>query len=164
MKKAWIIIGESNKGKSSLIRGLTAIRDGRKEGNPNFVFITRCDGLTFRLYPFVSALQESGTDIKKLDSIFANKNNNPKDNIQNILVPLRYDSANGCPDGEKYVDHLIRNDWEITSIVSLGEYARKWGQESGCPFTSYFPTSNEPLGNMPPNELVSQVRKNFGWM
>lgn len=168
MKKAWVIVGEKNTGKSSLVRGLTTIPNAKGQGNPNCTFIKGRNELDFRIYGFISGLQESGIDIVTFGKMLTSDNGNTDDNITNILVPLRYNPNDHkgitYPAGEYYVNYLIDQGWDIMAIISLGENARDWVKESGAPFASYIATKHPVNLDMSPNELVAKVRNNFGWI
>ncbi|WP_193172538.1 hypothetical protein, partial [Nisaea nitritireducens] len=59
MKRAWIILGEANTKKSSVIRTLTGLPKINDGGIPGFVQIEQTNGLRFSLLSYISAMQEA---------------------------------------------------------------------------------------------------------
>ena len=147
--KAYIIVGDANTGKSSVIRGLTGVR--ASNGN-NQRLIKLKDYLNpIRISVHVCSLQELNpiktaenfsTEIQKMAG------------IDGAVLALRI----GVPpfDALSYLNHFLTLGWDMRVFV-LGETKIIW------------PTHNNQAGsldiikNAPFNVTVKKIKKHFGW-
>lgn len=179
-KCAWVLIGDANTKKSSVVRGLTGI--GKSQ---TLVEVQEISGLRIKLKSFLTSLQENEIDEDKMideiygeygdrADIFSSVSGLDRDDDgggytnypiiyqKNALVTLRYDPVvhNGkiYNSGLLYVQRLVQESFEIKAIVSLGKIARPWIRCSGIPYASIV-----GVVDMPGSMVASQVRDFFGW-
>jgi len=173
LKQAWILIGESNTKKSSVVRGLSTV-----DNSKTWVEIEECSGLRFQLRCFVTSLQESKTGIDGMTETLTGASDKLPSKVKadagqdadvnlalqfgvaNALIPLRYNSQQilPFPPGISYVERLIHDGWLIRAIVSLGEPERDWIRYTGIRFAA-IPESKQLPGSI----VAARIRQLFGW-
>jgi hypothetical protein len=145
---AYIVIGNTNTRKSSLIRSLSgcfnrSVRDIR---------VIRND-LQFRLYARVGALQETKTTAAAFIEEVARARCEaalfclwP---AQSPIEPARF------PDAQDYLAHFAAAGWETRSIAVLGQST---GGIRSPKLRQFAQASTDPI-----NVTAAQVRAHFGW-
>lgn len=143
MPRVYVLVGEDNTRKSSIIRALTGarIRDQYR--------ILTTSG-TIDAYVEVVALQER--PISPQDFM------NQVGHNQNILIPLRIQATNNCPGWIDYLNAFLSNSWTISQIVAL-ETTPFQGLPQSFPLPLYIPSSGSR--QIPINQLASQVRNHW---
>jgi hypothetical protein len=149
---AYIVMGNPNTRKSSLIRALTGADRGREwDISTNRGVITA--------HVEVSALQESETQPHEfVDKLITT-------DIQNVLVPLwirekRKRSGPDYPNGQAYIQHFVDVGWSINTVVVLGIDALPYN----------IPVNNVDVNfigdprDIPSHEIASHVRELWGWL
>jgi energy-coupling factor transporter ATP-binding protein EcfA2 len=144
-KKIYLIIGEKNSGKSSIIRALTGIRIS---GKINIAIPTE---VTFyvQLMSFQEeAMQNPSNAIKSLKKI----------NCESNLCALRLNKTQNFPDAQTYIDALINEGWEIAGIIVLGENNLQQQFHQLCVHTI------NPPKEYSINKNASKIRKWWSWL
>lgn len=146
-KNIYIIIGHGACGKSSLVRALTGIYRGASR------LIRSVNGTDTRFAIWVRSRQEVGFQPKK---VLKDVNSC---NEKHILLTLRFESYNNCPEGKEYVD-LLLTEHNVSHILYMGN--------GGNPATLEYPNiENIVISNSlkkPVNVNASVARKFFGWL
>ena len=156
MKSIWLLIGNANTRKSSMVRCLLGVDNPATE-----VEVQSVTGTVLHIRAFISAVQEKKS-VSPEELLLDLNDSHWKGqfkNLRNALVPLRYDPAEGQPAAEFYAQALLDDGWSIKVVVSLGEPARPWLQNSGLPYIE-IPNST----SLPSNAIAAQVRAAFGWV
>jgi hypothetical protein len=145
---AYIVIGNKNTRKSSLIRSLTgcfnrSVRDIR---------IVRKD-LQFRIYARVGALQETRTT----PAAFVDEVARARcEAVLFCLLPAQSPlGPDGFPDAHAYLAHFTAAGWETQSIAVLGQNP---GGIRSPKMRQFAQASTDPI-----NVTAQQVRAHFGW-
>lgn len=149
----YLIIGDANTGKSSLIRCLTGCA---QYGTGNFALT---NGTTISTYVVISSLQESAISpssfIQDVQDALKDGRIDPKLEAA-VLVPLREDSVNDYPAASQYITEFENAGWTIVKTALLD---------------SQTPTSNYPhcqgvtdVMSKPINVSAAAVRQHFGWI
>lgn len=170
----WVIVGESNAGKSTSIRALTGVRD------QNIYTLSTTAGISLNNVLIVpSSLQEyyqitPANFIKRVqDDLFCAKTAgagaiHPSEypsgkRIDNVLVSLRQNGTNGCPDAADYIAEFAAAGWHVqVPIVHL--------QLPGYVFHPAPPHISIDIAALsggalrPSNEKASIIRTAWGWL
>ena len=142
-KNAYIIIGNKNTRKSSVIRCLTGCY------NRGTVEIKLKNDKIIDMYVLISSLQESKISLE--DYI---KMANEQD-CKNVLFGLREKSMHNLPDGIDYIDGLEKAGWNIKKIATLANTN-----------STIYPNAEqfENSAKEPANATSNLVRKYFEWI
>jgi len=142
----WVIMGHAAVGKSSTIRALTGVwRLGKTnvqtvQGTLNDIFIQ------------VRSLQEKG--IKPSDFIIVHNSD------RYILLSLRINSRTQYPNGLRYIQAFINNNWRIREIIVLGTNVLPYNLPRSIPTPMFIPNSK----NTPANQIAHQIRGIWNWL
>lgn len=145
--KAYLIIGEPETRKSSLLRSLTGCFN-RSERD-----IQLLDGSSIRIYARVSALQETKTSPKDFINE-VNKRGCPYVLFSllpdpNPLFPIPY------PDAQLYIDLFEEAGWSFVKTAVLGTHPIS----PALPNVAHFPRAP----SLPINLVAKNVRTHFEW-
>ncbi len=180
MKRAWILLGDSNVKKSTVIRALTGT--GNVNINKNLSVksnkicqIERLDGLRFSLVPYTSAMQEGEGKVKIVPEDMLKHFNNKEvfaipesslavskqdgfifPGVRNFLFCLH--NKSNFSDPKTYVELLLQDEWNIEAIISLGAEAPNWLQYSGIRYAA-IPNAKK----LPGSVVAYKVRDFFQW-
>lgn len=144
----YIVIGNKNTRKSSVVRSLTgcfnrSLRDIQLAAG----------GATLQVYARIGSLQESKTRATDFELEVSAKRCNtvifclwPS---ANPLEPLQY------PDAKAYIEHFKSVGWQIKGIAVLGQNA---GGIRSAQLRQFPQSSTDPI-----NVTAQQVRLHFGW-
>ncbi len=160
----WAIIGPPQVGKSTTIGHLTS-QLGRGPGGIREVLLRGGGYLT--IFGRRMAWQEKGDGPDKVvklinEQVRRLQSHNPNISISffNVLMALRFDSENGCPDGHEYLSHFVQHDWLIESLVLLSPDDKHYHYHRfGAPIL-YIHNSNIDFEI---SQMVGKVRNHFGW-
>ena len=148
MPNLYIIIGEGNTKKSSIIRALSGAYD---KGNYK---IEDADGKILNFQIFIRSLQEAKISIED----FFKKV--PKE-VENVLLALRIEKINGFPCGIGYITAFLNQDhYRIKQLVVLGTNALD-NIPKKCPPPIYFPESGNR--DIPSNRFANKIREIWRW-
>ncbi len=156
MKSIWLLVGNTETRKSSIVRCLLGVDNPATE-----VEVQSITGMVLHMRAFISAVQEKKavSPEELLRDLNDSHWKGQFKSMRNALVPLRYDPDSGQPAAECYVQALLNDGWTIKGIASLGEKARDWLKNSGLPYIEV-PNST----SVPSNVVAAQVRAAFGWL
>lgn len=146
---AYLIVGNPNTRKSSLVRALTGCF------NRSLRDIQPVDGRrALRLYARVGSLQDTRTGP---DDFVAEVGRQRCDAVLCCLLPAPHPHApDDWPAAADYVDRFERAGWRIAAIAVLGQ--DRGGLRS--PRLQQFPQA----GTAPINATAAAVRAHFGWV
>ena len=148
---AWIILGQENKRKSSLMRNLTGL------GRSRDFDVTLANGQRLRLWTQFRSLNEAGLEPKGwVESCFHDAESDLRSRY-NMLIALRLDFGKHGYEAEDYIRELVRAEAHIESIVTLGEPTRSWVPDCGVPYCDV------PDVSVPTNQIGETVRQLWGW-
>jgi hypothetical protein len=150
---AFVIVGASRSGKSSLARCLTGAGSGKSRTKQ----VATVSGATINLYVHYPSLQE---DWKKTITPANFMAQVAKENPAAVMFALwPYRGRHGY-DADAYLQHFIQNGWHIVRVAFLG-----------LPLTSITTTfqtsvaqSFPRMPQTPANTIAVQVRQHFGWL
>ena len=145
---AYLIIGETNTRKSSLLRSLTGCFN-RSDRD-----IQLADGTTIRIYARVSSLQESKITAKDfLAEVAARGCGNVIFCLlpdPNPLFPMLY------PDADMYITAFEEAGWSFVKTAVVGTHPIT----PGLPYVARFPRA----ASLPINLLAKNIRTHFEWV
>lgn len=151
----YIIIGEADMKKSSVIRCLTGIS---KEG---IYKIKHSNGTIVDTFIKTSSLQESGlTEIEFVDKV----TNHAKSQYRDILISLRANSMVYSTSkrhmnfAEDYINYFTGIGWNVFKIVYFQNTNKNVSLGSVIPTLTLKITENQPS-----NEIAAMVRNHFQW-
>ena len=145
---AYIVIGNPNTRKSSLVRSLTgcfnrSVRDILPEGGKH----------PLRLYARVGALQETRTG---LDDFLIEAGKTRCSTVLCCLLPSAHPTVpEQCPDALAYLEGFKAAGWRIVSIAVLGQNS---GAVRSAQLRQFTQASTDPI-----NATARAVRAHFGW-
>ncbi len=145
---AYIVIGNPNTRKSSLVRSLTgcfnrSVRDIMPLGGK----------AALRLYARVGALQDTKTSVEDFIAEVARSRCSA---VLFCLAPSAHaNHPDTCPDAVAYLDALQAAGWRVRAIAVLGQ--NNGGVKSAC--LRQFPLAT----TSPINVTAHGVRVHFGW-
>lgn len=148
MPNVYVVIGDANTKKSSIIRALSGV-----DRRDNYL-IEDLEGNTLNIFIQIRSLQESKISIQEFIDYIT------KQNIENVLVALRKDRCNSLPQGMDYLQSFVANSWSIQQIVVLGENQLP-NLPQGCPQPNFFPNSADE--NIAANNIAHEIRKIWNW-
>jgi hypothetical protein len=145
---AYIVIGNPNTRKSSLVRSLTgcfnrSVRDIQPDNGRH----------PFRIYARTGALQETRTGI---DAFIAEAVHSRCGAVLCCLWPSAHPQApEQCPDALSYIEGFKAAGWRIAAIAVLGQNA---GAVRSPKLRQFTQAPTEPI-----NTTARSVRAHFGW-
>jgi hypothetical protein len=173
MKDLFVILGEANTKKSSLIRALTGI------SNENTFQIATCNKGNMETFIIVSSIQERLEGDVQKNKIMSNQSeywysNFPHKlkvkNAKNMFISLRVGGRNNVPLGTEYIDELLNNGWNLKGIALMNEatngrvhqhYCNKYSSQLVTAINDTHKNSkNDPKTA---NEIASILRNNWDW-
>ncbi len=165
--KVYLVIGDPNMGKTSVMRHLVAFTKGTRKSlltkklRVKHVNATIDIDISFYSY---QALQESGICPQKFIQFVKKQPKQPSNLI--LALRLKKTKANknypACPDADAYIQAFIKAGWTISKSVVLDDsgnakYPARWKARSVL--------SRPAQGNpTPTNQLAANTRNHFGWM
>ena len=162
--KVYLVIGDADMGKSSVLRHLVAFSNGNGKPIRTKTLATTHGAIEIGFYGY-QALQEHGT----LPQEFIDLVNDQfkKELPDNLILALRLSATEktskvqACPDAEEYIKAFIAEGWKILSAVLDGSgkatYPKHWNAKS---VLSRPPKPQDPV---PTNKVSDDVRKHFAW-
>ena len=162
--KVYLVIGDADMGKSSVLRHLVAFSNGNGKSIRTKTLATIHGTIEIGFYGY-QALQEHGT----LPQEFIDLVNDQfkKELPDNLILALRLNATKGnktvqaCPDAEEYIKAFIAEGWKIQSAVLDGSgkatYPKHWNAKS------VLSRPPKPQAPVPTNKVADDVRKYFGW-
>jgi GTPase SAR1 family protein len=161
----YVIVGDSNSGKSSIIRSLTGCSHS---GSRHFQLNNDAHRGVNDVYVMLSALQESGKkhNAPRKPDEFVDYINalGAKENFDKIIFPLRLRKTRikkvDYPDADVYFRHFMdQAGWRIIAVATLSHDAPNYSFNSTT--ISVF---HEPLSpTIPVNTAAAHIRSGFGW-
>ncbi len=164
--KVYLIIGDADMGKSSIMRHLVAFPNGNGKSIQTKNLATVQGTIEISFYGY-QALQEHGT----LPLAFINLiNNRFKNNLpDNLILAFRLSATKksskvpACPNADTYIQAFINAGWTIFKSVVLDDsgkatYPNHWNAKS---ILSRPPKPQNPI---PTNQVAADIRKYFGWV
>lgn len=147
MVEVFIILGDRNKGKSSVIRALSGV------GRAKAVEIATFNG-AFKTHVELQSLQESGIlPVNFIAKIHAAKH-------KRVLVALWLKGKNPqLPSGQSYIEQFVHAGWRISEIAILGVGNAPLNLPKNVPSPMFFPNSLIS----PVNSTASSVRAQWKW-
>ena len=159
----YLVIGEPNMGKSTVMRHLVAFTKGTGKS------LFEKELLTIYPQPFIisfygyEALQESGISPQEFIQFVQNQTKQP----ENLILALRLNATNGkkntqaCPDANAYIQAFIKARWTISKSVVLdnsgnAKYPEDWNALSVL-------SKPDPKVPVPTNRMAAYTRIYFGW-
>lgn len=124
----WVVVGDSNTGKSTMIGHLTAQfgattkANGLKQGSGSRLYTVLLRGGGYlRLWSRRMALQEAGWSPEFAVRSISKRilRHQPNARSGNILVALRDVDSNGLPSGDSYLTYFQSQGWSVRSIVLM---------------------------------------------
>jgi hypothetical protein len=153
----WVILGDKDVRKGSLIRALTGIGQERR------CDILLANGQSMRLWAAVMSVNEAKQ--LKTPKVWVASCRPPAvsghpaftHNRENILVAFRFDIGKVSYAAENYLNEMSRVGARIESIVTLGERTPGWVPEYGVPYAHILDI------DVPTAHIAEQVRQFWGW-
>ena len=147
MPNIYIVIGNGNTRKSSLIRALSGVANrGKYE-------IEDSSSIKNEFFIQVRSLQEA--NISPPDFITEMQNSN----VSHILAALRINTLNSQPNGASYINAFINTTgWNISGIIKMGG-----GIITGLPAGCTAPVQINNTNSRAANEMASSVRQTWLW-
>ncbi|EMB36245.1 hypothetical protein KP612_06185 [Treponema denticola] len=141
----YIIIGNSDQRKSSVIRCLTGVAQIKT------IQITTIQKKIIDVYVSIKSLQES----KTLPKNFIQSVN--QNSVKAVFIPLWENGNNNFPDASVYIKEFKQAGWTINKVAHFGVKlpSQNYTNSDIC-----VPNSNV----YPSNQTASTVRTYFGWM
>ena len=151
----FLIIGEADAGKTTILRHLLGYWKSSKNGRLSRLATKNKGGINIFLKSF-SALQEEKTGPREYIQFIKNHSMKP----ENVLVPLRIDSINNCGRAVDYVREFEKEGWNIVASVVL--------DSTGNENYSHYPNcksvkSRFESDSVPTNKVAYDVRDHFNW-
>ena len=170
----YAIVGESNAGKSTMVKHLTSqsesiesgSRDGRKHG---FFEILLQNDTTLDIWTRRMALQEAVLSPERAVAYISSKFESPKrpSNCNTILIALRDRQHSGLADGDKYLKYFSKQGWSIKSLVLMHSVTgvKRYEDLGVTPLTldSEFDAPDKDLSPHSISDRVGRIRDHFGW-
>jgi hypothetical protein len=165
--KVYLVIGDPDMGKSSVVRHLVAFTKGTGRSLLTKKLRVIHGHATIDMYISFygyQALQESGILPQDFIRIVKKQPKQPSDLI--LALRLKATKANkkhkDCPDADDYIQAFIKAGWTISKSVVLDDsgkakYPNHWKALS----VLSRPAQGKPT---PTNQLAADTRKYFGWM
>ncbi len=163
--KVYLIIGDADMGKSSVMRHLVAFPKGNGKSIRTKVLDTVQGAIQISFYGY-QALQEHGTLPQKFINLI---NRQFKGNLpDNLILALRLSATKktskvkACPDADTYIQAFINAGWTIFKSVVLDDsgtatYPNHWNAKSIL-------SRPQQVAPIPTNKVANDVRKYFGWV
>lgn len=162
--KVYLVIGDADMGKSSVLRHLVAFSNGNGKSIRTKTLATIHGTIEIGFYGY-QALQEHGTLPREFIDLINDQFK--KELPDNLILALRLSATKktskvqACPDAEEYIKAFIAEGWEIQSAVldNSGKetYPKHWNAKS---VLSRPPKPQDPV---PTNKVANDVRKHFAW-
>ena len=162
--KVYLVIGNADMGKSSVLRHLVAFSNGNGKSIRTKTLATIHGTIEIGFYGY-QALQEHGTRPQEFIDLVNGRFK--KDLPDNLILALRLNATKGnktvqaCPDAEEYIKAFIAEGWKILSAVLDGSgketYPKHWNAKS------VLSRPPKPQDSVPTNKVADDVRKHFGW-
>lgn len=163
--KVYLVIGDADMGKSSVLRHLVAFPNGTGKSIRTKVLDTVQGAIQICFYGY-EALQEHGTLPQEFITLI---NNQSKKNLpDNLILALRLSATKktskvqACPDADAYIRTFLQNGWNIQSVVlddsGKATFPNHWNAKS---VLSRPPKPQNPI---PTNQVAADIRKYFGWV
>ncbi|MBO6781713.1 MAG: hypothetical protein JJ899_00295 [Alphaproteobacteria bacterium] len=166
MTRAYVIIGNPESRKSSVMRALTGASGfAPKNLQNNVKQVALKDDRVIDVFVFISSMQEGeeGEYAKSPGELIADC-----DEFPYVLLPLwvKEGKTKNLPDFKGYFDQMGQSGWIVENIAVLGH--RKIGSSKNNPFANYnmpAPTIYLPhSASSPTNLTASKIRTAWGWM
>ena len=162
--KVYLVIGDPDMGKSSVVRHLVAFTKGTGKS------LLEKELRTIYPPPFMisfygyQALQESGILPQDFIRFVKKQPKQPSDLI--LALRLKATKANknhpACPDADAYIQAFIKAGWTIfKSVVLDGSGKAKYPNHWKALSVLSRPAQGNPT---PTNQLAADTRKYFGWV
>ena len=146
----YVIMGEGNTRKSSLVRCLTGIHEKSKEKKPHIVATQEGD-IPVKIR--IGSLQE----VKKLPAEFIAECK--LHDVPNILCAVRIEPEKSCPSGVEYLNAFIKEGWEVKPVIALDTISiPDFPKDLEQPMYLYGSKST------PTNAMAARVRELWGWI
>ena len=162
--KVYLVIGDADMGKSSVLRHLVAFSNGNGKSIRTKTLATAHGTIEIGFYGY-QALQEHGTFPREFIDLVNDQFK--KELPDNLILALRLSATKktskvqACPDAEEYIKAFIAEGWEIQSAVldysGKETYPKHWNAKS---VLSRPPKPQDPV---PTNKVANDVRKHFAW-
>ena len=149
----YLIIGEANAGKTTVLRHLFGYWKSSKNGRLSRLATKNKGEINIFLKSF-SALQEEKTGPREYIQFIKNHSMKP----ENVLVPLRIDSINNCGRAVDYVREFEKEGWNIVASVILESKEKEI--YPCCPNCKSVKSRLE-RGCVPTNKVAYEVRNHF---
>lgn len=145
MPNLYVVMGNSNVGKSRTIRALTGVY------RSSICPVALHQGDTVEIFVQVPALQESRISPRQFTAGYSN--------YENILLALWIRTGQGCLDGQTYLREFQRAGWNVTDIIVLSTNAFRH-TVPGLPEPYPIPNSRR----MPANQIAHEIRDRWQWL
>lgn len=151
MKRIYLVLGEGNVGKSTLIRCLTGIRIASRIQ----VRETTLNDLT--VWAYMRSVQEGNTPMSPSD-LLHDITKPEESQFHDYLIPIRITAFNNCPNYSVYVNTLVAGGCTIVQAVALTQ--NTVAPVLGLPVV---PISITTSHLSPANANADIVRTAWGW-
>lgn len=111
----YLIIGEANTGKSSLMRCLTGASMGTRADRGECVRLKLLDGRVINVYIDITAAQE----IHFTPEMVIEKVKERTPDADAVMITLRENASNNCPNAVEYIKAFKKANWIIKKTVLL---------------------------------------------
>ena len=111
----YLIIGEANTGKSSLMRCLTGASMGTRADRGECVRLKLLDGRVINVYIDITAAQE----IHFTPEMVIEKVKERAPDADAVMITLRENASNNCPNAVEYIKAFKKANWIIKKTVLL---------------------------------------------
>ena len=147
-KELFIVLGNSQTGKSVTIRGLTGMwKKGKCKIETNNGVID--------IYVFIRALQE--VRLTPDDAVKELREH------KRLLIPLRILGGRICPGALEYIQAFINEDFTVSQLVALGDNQDDFEEiRDKYPQLQYIHTLKK-IKDMPNNHAACQIRDAWDW-
>jgi len=146
MKRIYLIVGEKNSGKSTLVRALTGLD---KENEVNIGLSNNTQPL---FWAWITSRQEKQQMPKEMIDEMRSINDN---RYLHYIIPLHLKGIKGCPDANAYIEELHKN-FIIERAVLLGIDDQSISLQLPDVLTINPDTFSA-------NEIAQQVMQEWGW-
>ena len=144
----WIILGERNTRKGSVIRSLTGV------GQSRWCEVALPSDPRLRLWAQVRSLNEGNCPpAKSVEDCLEDGANQPLWSWYNLQIPLQLDTGKSGFEAQDYVAASVKAEARIESIVMFDEATRFWALDCRV---SYGEVLN---ASVPRNEIGAKVRR-----
>ena len=163
--KVYLVIGDADMGKSSVLRHLVAFSNGNGKSIRTKTLATTHGAIEIGFYGY-QALQEHGTLPREFIDLVNDQFK--KDLPENLILALRLNATKktskvqACPDADAYIRAFIKEGWTIfQSFVLDGSgkatYPKHWNAQSIL--------SRPAQGKaVPTNQMAANIRNPLGWI